>query len=94
MEVVFMAIRKDNFIPYADMYLGEGGVVKVMDRVIVNKETFRVDDAYVVPLGDWKNAIDLLISIEDSFYAGNYGNAAIELINRYQDQMVYFLRVS
>lgn len=91
-DVTFEAVRKSDFVPFASMYLGGNGTA----RTIYNSRKSYQEvstGADVVTLGDWKDAIDYLIEIEDSFYLGHEGNDAIELINQCQDQMAYFLRV-
>lgn len=90
-EVTFEAIRKSDFVPYASMYLGGNGAAKAIGQG--SKPILGIDEFEIVSLSNWEDAIDYLIEISDSFYAGNHGNEAIQFINRYQDQMAYFLRV-
>lgn len=95
-DVTFEAIRKSDFAPYASMWLGGKVTDDTIQGIIdvTNKPYQEVDSGWIVDLGDWKKAIDFIVEIEDSFYIGNYGDEAISFINRYQDQMAYFLRVS
>lgn len=91
-EVTFEAIRKSDFVPFASFYLGGNQTVYAV-KSISELEHKTISNGWVADLGNWKDAIDHLIKLEDSFYSGHCGNEAIELINQYQDQMAYFLRV-
>lgn len=90
-DVTFEAIRKSDYVPFASMYLGGNGTARTAGES--GKPILSIDEVEIVSLGNWKDAIDFIIEIEGSFYAGNYSVEAIEFINRYQDQMAYFLRV-
>lgn len=90
-DVTFEAIRKSDYLPFASMYLGGNGTARAVGQG--SKPILAIDEFEIVPLGDWKEAIDYLIEIEGSFYSGNYMDDAISFINRYQDQMAYFLRI-
>lgn len=90
-EVAFEAVRKSDFVPYASMYLGGNGTAKAIGQT--SKSVLGIDEFEIVPLGDWKDAIDFIVEIEESFYLGNHGDEVISFINRYQDRMAYFLRI-
>lgn len=91
-EVTFEAVRKSDFVPYASFFLGGNGTAKAIGES--NKSTLTIDEIEIVSLDDWKEAIDYLIALEDSFYLGHYGEKAIELIEVWQDRMAYFLRIN
>lgn len=90
-DVTFEAVRKSDFVPFASMWLGGNKTAHVVKAIEIEHRA--TQNGWVIDLGDWKNAIDHLIELEDSFYSGHYGEKAIQLIEGYQDQMAYFLKV-
>ena len=93
-NVTFIAIRKKDYVPYFEAYLGGNKLVEAVSWSENWEDFIKLGDSTLLKLKDTKQVENFLTWHEDDFYLGNYAQEVLSFVqNENEDDYVYFIRI-